>query len=161
MREFLKGLELDSETIDSIMAEYGKNVTGLKEQLQEYKAKVTDYEAKVTELNGTIESNKKSLENLETLTNENKTLKADAQLRDTKVKKEFSKFVRSEVMDKVNDKVDFATALEDYKKENPQYFGETVVVKTQTAPNLSNGQTPPTTSSIMNDLIRGVNNRNN
>lgn len=155
MREFLKGLELDSETIDSIMAEYGKNVTGLKEQLQEYKTKVTDYEAQVKELNGTIESNKKSLENLETLTNENKTLKADVQLRDIKVKKEFSKFVRSEVMDKVNDKTDFATALENYKKENPQYFGDTVVVKTQTSPDLNNGVTPPTTSSIMNDLIRG------
>jgi len=36
-REFLKGLELDSETIDSIMAEYGKGVQGLREQLEELK----------------------------------------------------------------------------------------------------------------------------
>ena len=34
MREFLKGLDLDKETIDTIMAEYGKNVQGLKEQIK-------------------------------------------------------------------------------------------------------------------------------
>ncbi len=63
-------------------------------------------------------------------------------------------------MDKVNDTTDFAKALEDYKKENPQYFGDTVVTKTQSSPNLTNGGTQaPTTSSIMNDLLRG--NRNN
>lgn len=160
MREFLKGLELDQETIDTIMAEYGKNVTGLREQLQEYKTKVGDYETQVKELNETIATNKESLENLEQLTNENKNLKADAQLNSTHVKKEFSRFVRSEVMDKVNDTTDFAKALEDYKKENPQYFGDTVVTKTQSSPNLTNGGTQaPTTSSIMNDLLRG--NRNN
>lgn len=32
MREFLKGLDLDNETVDTIMAEYGKNMQGLKEQ---------------------------------------------------------------------------------------------------------------------------------
>jgi FtsZ-binding cell division protein ZapB len=32
MREFLKGLDLDSELIDTIMAEHGKIITGLKEQ---------------------------------------------------------------------------------------------------------------------------------
>lgn len=36
-REFLKGLELDNEVIDSIMAEYGKGVQGLREQLEELK----------------------------------------------------------------------------------------------------------------------------
>ena len=33
MREFLKGLELDSELIDTIMAEHGKLVTKDKEEL--------------------------------------------------------------------------------------------------------------------------------
>lgn len=32
MREFLKGLELDKETIDTIMAEYGKRTQGLREE---------------------------------------------------------------------------------------------------------------------------------
>lgn len=49
MREFLKGLELDKETIDTIMAEYGKNVQGLREQLDEYKTKANELELKFKE----------------------------------------------------------------------------------------------------------------
>ena len=40
MREFLKGLELDSEMIDTIMAEYGKLVTKDKEDLQTLKGEI-------------------------------------------------------------------------------------------------------------------------
>lgn len=36
-REFLLGLELDKETIDTIMAEHGKVTQGLREQLQDSK----------------------------------------------------------------------------------------------------------------------------
>lgn len=156
MREFLRGLDLDRETIDTIMAEYGKNIQGLKEQIEDYKTKASEYENKVKELSGTIETNQETLKNLESITNENKQLKADIQLSGTNVKKEFSKFVKSEVMGKVDEKTDFTKALEDFKKENPQYFGETVITKTQTAPSLNNGGSQPqTTSSIMNDIIRG------
>ena len=155
MREFLKGLELDEETIDTIMAEYGKNITKFKEENDNLKDQVKDYEAKVSELNGTITSNSEALKNLETITNENKNLKADIQLNGTNVKKEFSKFVRSEVMSKVDDKTDFSKALESYKKENPQYFGDTVVTKVQTSPTLSGGAQPQTTNTIMNDILRG------
>lgn len=37
MREFLKGLDLDVETINTIMAEYGKNFTELKEERDKLK----------------------------------------------------------------------------------------------------------------------------
>ena len=37
MREFLKGLDLDTETINTIMAEYGKNFTELKEERDKLK----------------------------------------------------------------------------------------------------------------------------
>ena len=40
MRQFLKGLELDSEMIDTIMAEYGKLVTKDKEELQSLKGEI-------------------------------------------------------------------------------------------------------------------------
>ena len=43
MREFLKGLELDGETIDAIMAEYGKNVSKDKEEVQKYKDEASKY----------------------------------------------------------------------------------------------------------------------
>lgn len=42
MREFLKGLDLDGELIDTIMAEYGKLVTKDKEDLQTLKSQIKD-----------------------------------------------------------------------------------------------------------------------
>ena len=94
--------------------------------------------------------------------NEIRLLKAQIQVDNSNCKKEFSKFVTSEVMSLVNDTNDFESALKDYKKNNPQYFGETVITKTQTAPSLNNGGTQPqTTSNIMNNLIRGARNNLN
>ncbi len=157
MREFLKGLELDQETIDTIMAEYGKNMTMLKEQVEDYKSQIDDYKNQIDELNSKVEEGSKSLENLQSITNENKDLKAQLQMSDSNVKKEFMKFVTSEVNSKVNDETDFATALKDYKKENPQYFGETVIKKVQSSPNLNvGGNQPQTTNDIMNDILRGA-----
>lgn len=156
MREFLKGLELDQETIDTIMAEYGKNVTNYKEEIEGYKQEIDGYKQQVNELNGTIESNNKSLENLQALTDENKGLKAQLQMSGSNVKKEFMKFVTNEVSSQVNDETDFATALENYKKENPQYFGETVVKKVQSSPTLNGGAKETTTNDVMNDILRSA-----
>ena len=154
MRDFLQGLELDKETIETIMYEVGKRHTGLKEQVEEYKAKCSEYEKQIGQLNTTIEDNNKSLENLKSLTNENKDLKAQLQMSDSNVKKEFMEFVTSKVSSQVNDETDFATALENYKKENPQYFGETVVKKVQSSPTLNGGSQETTTNDIMNDILR-------
>jgi len=60
MREFLKGLDLDKETIDTIMAEHGKAITGLKE-------KVSDYEKQISELSKKAEDTSKTKEELDTL----------------------------------------------------------------------------------------------
>lgn len=161
MREFLKSLELEKETIDVIMREHGKILTEKKSEIQNLEDKIKEHEGTITKLNSTIEDNNKSLENLQTMTNENKDLKAQLQMSSSNVKKEFSKFVTSEVMASVNDETDFATALENYKKENPQYFGEVVVKKVQTSPSLNaGGNQPQTTNSIMNDIIRGAKNNN-
>ena len=159
MREFLKGLfEDDNELIDTIMAEYGKNITSYKEQIDSYKEEVDGYKKQIDELNNTVESNSKSLENLQNITNENKDLKAQLQMSDSNVKKEFMKFVTSEVNSQVNDDTDFATALENYKKDNPQYFGETVVKKVQSSPTLNGGSQETTTNDIMNDILRSSQN---
>ena len=159
MREFLKSLELEKETIDVIMKEHGKVLTEKKSELQSLQDKINEHEQTIIKLNSTIENNNKSLENLQTLTNENKDLKAEIQMNGSNVKKEFSKFVRSEVMANVNDDIDFTTALETYKKDNPQYFGETIVKKVQTSPSLNTGgNQPQTTNNIMNDIIRGSRN---
>lgn len=95
------------------------------------------------------------------LTNENNLLKAQLKVNDSDVKKEFAKFVTSEVMSQVNDTIDFETALKEYKKNNPQFFGETVVKKVQTSPALNGGgDKPQTTNSIMNTLLRNSRNNN-
>ena len=89
------------------------------------------------------------------LSNEVNQLKAQIKVNESDVKKEFSKFVTSEVLSLVNDTTDFETALKDYKKNNPQYFGEVIVKKVQTSPNLNGGASQPlTTNQIMNDILR-------
>lgn len=150
LRQFLKGMELEADQIDTIMSEVGKNFSQLKEERDTLKDKVKELETSSGDMTT-------KLQNLETLTNENKDLKAQLQMGDSNVKKEFSKFVRSEIMSKVDDKNDFESVLKEYKKDNPQYFGDTVVKKVQSSPNLQGGEPKaPTTNSIMNDLLRGA-----
>ena len=154
MRDFLKGLDLDKETIDTIMAEYGKNVQGLKEQIEEYKGYKTENE----NLSKQLEEKEKTMKGFEDVSNENKSLKAQLKLNENNIKKEFSKFVTSEIMSQVDDKNDFDTVLKSYKKDNPQYFGDTVIKKTQTSPSLNaGGDKPQTTNDIMNSILRGAN----
>ena len=154
MRDFLKGLDLDKETIDTIMAEYGKNVQGLKEQIEEYKG----YKIENENLSKQLEEKEKSMKGFEDVSNENKSLKAQLKLNENNIKKEFSKFVTSEIMSQVDDKNDFDTILKSYKKDNPQYFGDTVIKKTQTSPSLNaGGDKPQTTNDIMNNILRGTN----
>jgi len=93
----------------------------------------------------------------EQLTKENNLLKATNQVAKSDVKPEFLKFVTSEVMNLVNETTDFETALKNYKKDNTQYFGEVVVKKVQSSPNLNNGGAKPSTvNDIFNDMIRGA-----
>lgn len=94
--------------------------------------------------------------NYTNVVNENSLLKAQLKIADSDVKKEFARFVTSEVMSLVNDTTDFDTALKNFKKDNPQYFGEIVVKKVQSSPSLNNGgNKETTTNSIMNDILRG------
>ena len=163
MREFLKSLELDGEVIDKIMAEHGKVITSLKEkndsyrdELDSYRKEVDGYKSKIEKMTKTLEEDKQSLENLKNVATENDDLKAQIQMNGANVKKEFMKFVTSEVRGRVNDDTDFEKALKDYKKENPQYFGDVVVKKVQSSPELTGGNTQPqTTNNIMNDILRG------
>lgn len=90
----------------------------------------------------------------ESLKKENEMLKATNKVAKSEVKPEFLKFVTSEVMGLTNDTTDFETALKNYKKENPQYFGEVVVKKVQSSPNLSGGTKETTTNDIMNNILR-------
>ena len=67
MREFLKGLDLDKETIDTIMAEHGKLITEAKEKTQDLENKIKDYESKISDLSSKAETNTKVQEELDNL----------------------------------------------------------------------------------------------
>lgn len=82
------------------------------------------------------------------LTNQNSALQyeidqlnARIMVDQSDVKKEFSRFVTSEVLDSIEDMEDFGRALKEFKKNNPQYFGETVIKKIQTAPRIKRRNT--------------------
>ena len=159
-------VDFTDEQKDLVMSLYGKAISKkdteietLKTNKKELEDKVTSFETQISELNKTIEDNNKSLENLQTITNEKNDLMAELQLSKSNVKNEFSEFVKSKVLANVNDDTDFATALESYKKNAPQFFGDTQIKKVQSSPNLNNGGNKPTTTSdIMNDILRGAKN---
>ena len=90
------------------------------------------------------------------LENENKILKATNEVVKSDVKPEFLKFVTSEVMSMTNDTTDFETALKDYKQNHSQFFGDIVVKKVQSSPNLNGGTQPSTIDDIFNNMIRSA-----
>ena len=123
-----------------------KNNKDYKEFLEWKKTNQNDSE-KIAELQA----------NNDTLKKENTLLKATNEVAKSEVKPEFLKFVTSEVLSMVDDTTDFDTALKNYKKENTQYFGETVVKKVQSSPILNNGGAKPSTvNEIFNNMVRSA-----
>lgn len=116
-----------------------------KEFLEWKKTSQNDSE-KLTELENSNTAKEKEIQQLKTL----------LKVKDSDVKKEFQKFVASEVMGLVNESTDFDTALKNYKADNPQYFGETVVKKVQSSPTLVGGAKPSTVNDIFNSMVRGA-----
>ena len=155
-------VDFTDEQKDLVMSLYGKAISKKDSELEtlrntnkDLQNKITGFETQINDLNKTIEENNKSLEGMKNVTDENNDLKAEIQLNKSHVKDEFLRFVKSEVMANVNDTTDFKTALETYKKESPQYFGDTVVKKVQSSPVLNNGGTQPqSTNDIMNNILR-------
>lgn len=112
MREFLKGLDLDSELIDTIMAEHGKLVTKDKEELQTLKSQMKELkensknadelQAKYDELvkaNEEREAKKKAKEEDDILTNNINSVFGD--------KKFVNDFTKNAIMNEIK------TALKD------------------------------------------------
>lgn len=126
-----------------------------KEELQAYNEWKETQKTEQEKINDKI--NQLQTNNV-TLTNENSQLKAQLEVLNSNAKKEFVRFVTSEVLAMVNDTTDLKTAIKSYKKDNPQYFGDTVIKKTQTSPSLNaGGDKPQTTNDIMNSILRGNN----
>lgn len=102
MREFLKGLDLDKETVDTIMVEYGKNVQGLKEEKENLTKTVNTYKTEIDNLKENLKDNddwKSKFEELDA--------KVKQQEADQKVKKE--KSIREERTNAFFNEVKFAS----------------------------------------------------
>lgn len=144
--------------VEERLAKAKKNMP-TKEELQQYNDWKETQKTEQEKINDKINQLQT---NNGTLTNENSQLKAQlkAQLEvlNSNAKKEFVRFVTSEVLAMVNETTDLKTAINSYKKDNPQYFGDTVIKKTQTSPSLNaGGDKPQTTNDIMNSILRGNN----
>ena len=140
--------------VEERLAKVKKNMPS-KEELQQYNEWKETQKTEQEKINDKI--NQLQTNNV-TLTNENSQLKAQLEVLNSNAKKEFVRFVTSEVLAMVNDTTDLKTAIKSYKKDNPQYFGDTVIKKTQTSPSLNaGGDKPQTTNDIMNSILRGNN----
>jgi hypothetical protein len=89
MRDFLKGLELDKETIDTIMAEHGKLVTADKEKITVLQEDLKTKENLIETANKEIESYK-SLD-IETIKKNADDYKSKFEEAESNYKKELSK----------------------------------------------------------------------
>ena len=140
--------------VEERLAKVKKNMPS-KEELQQYNEWKETQKTEQEKINDKINQLQT---NNGILTNENSQLKAQLEVLNSNAKKEFVRFVTSEVLAMVNDTTDLKTAIKSYKKDNPQYFGDTVIKKTQTSPSLNaGGDKPQTTNDIMNNILRGAN----
>lgn len=160
-RDFLKELGLEKEAIDKIMKEHGKSVNDLKEQVNDLKENVNSLKNElevdkdiIEQLYNEVDEKDESLKNLESITNEKNDLQMQLQMRDSNVKKEFEEFVTSKIKSSITEDKSFDDVLNEYKENNPQYFGETVVTKVQTSPDLSSENSLTSTDDIMNNILR-------
>ena len=140
--------------VEERLAKAKKNMP-TKEELQQYNEWKETQKTEQEKINDKINQLQT---NNGTLTNENSQLKAQLEVLNNNAKKEFVRFITSEVLAMVNETTDLKTAIKSYKKDNPQYFGDTVIKKTQTSPSLNaGGDKPQTTNDIMNKILRGAN----
>lgn len=163
MREFLKGLELDKETIDTIMAEHGKLITEAKEKTQDLENKVKDYESKIGELSSKAETNTKvqeELDNLKKSIAENEA-KAKAKAEDEILTKNITsafgdkKFVNDYTKNAIVN--DIKTALKDSNnagKSAKDLFEELTKDKEGIFDNPNKGVSTPPTGDVNTELAK-------
>lgn len=122
MREFLKGLELDDETINTIMAEYGKLITKDKEKITELTKQIDDANKEIQSYQDMdIDSIKKSANEWEDKYNkliENQKAEKEKSIREERTNAFFNDVKFSSEMAK-------AGVLAKFNEKNFQYDEET------------------------------------
>lgn len=86
-REFLKGLGLDDEAVDKVMAEHGKTlnsvkekadkVEGLESQIEDYKTQLADRDTQLQELGEKAKGNEELTAQIEELKQQNESAKEE------------------------------------------------------------------------------------
>ncbi len=172
MNEFLKGLELDKETVDSILAEYGKRVNGIKEENTNLKTQLDNANKEIKSYKDMdIESIKKSATDWETKYNDLVKAQEDAKKEEVKTQrvndffkdiKFSSESAKAGVISKFNEqdfKYDEKTSkyqgasewLEEFKKNDAGAFLSDVANPTYTA-----NPSAPTNSSGLDELRQAM-----
>lgn len=170
MREFLKGLELEDETIDTIMVEHGKLVTKDKEEITNLKKQVEDANKEIQSYKDMdIDSIKQSATDWED--KYNKLITEQEEAKKESIRKErtdaffnevkfSSEMARAGVIAKFNEKdfkydeesKSFQGAkewLEELKKNDANSFVSEVA-----NPSFSKTPTAPTKDSSMDDVLK-------
>lgn len=156
MREFLKGLDLDKETIDTIMAEHGKLITEEKEKVKEYESKIADLSSKA-ETNTKVQE---ELDNLKKSIAENEA-KAKAKAEDEILIKNITsafgdkKFVNEYTKNAIVN--DIKTALKDSNnagKSAKDLFEELTKDKEGIFDNPNKGVSTPPTGDVNTNLVK-------
>lgn len=161
MREFLRGLDLDEETIDTIMAEHGKLMTKNVEKINNLTEQYNSLQSDFNDYKGSNSSDtlKAELEDYKTkyntLNDQYLNLEYTSKVKDANVAPEFTDFVVTNVKQMVTDEKDYDTALNEYLQEHKQYVkNANNFVKVGSSVNLKGGkETPTTPNSIFNEMI--------
>jgi hypothetical protein len=135
MREFLKGLELDNETIDTIMAEHGKIVTKDKEELQTLKSQISelkqnsvdgaDWKEKFEKLDAQMkdqEAKRKAQEEDEILTNNILEVLGDKKFVNDYTKNSIVSEIKTALQDKANAGKSAKDLFENLTKDKTDIF---------------------------------------
>lgn len=163
MREFLRGLDLDEEMVDCIMAEHGKLMTKNVEKINSLTEQYNNLQSQYNTLanDNSYDSYRMQLEDLEdrykTLNNEYTNYQHLAKVKEANVNPEFSEFVANQVNDMVTDEKSYDDCLKEYLENNKQYIKADTskqFMKVGSSVNLSGGtQSPQTPNAVFNDLI--------
>lgn len=153
-----EGIEIEEETQKRL----NKKIVAEYKSINEY----NDLKKKLEESNNKISEFSKTKDEIDTLRQKNEELSKlykDSQITGYKFKalksgvnEKFVDFVTSEVMNNTSETQDFATALESYNKENPQFLTSNYKqnISVSTTPAISNKSQTETTHDIMNKIIR-------
>lgn len=171
-REFLEGLELDKETIDTIMAEYGKSTQGLREERDNLKTQIEDVNKEIQSYKDMdIDSIKKSAEDWKTKYEEmeaNQKAEKEKSIRDERTNAFFndikfaSESAKAGVIAKFNEK-NF-----NYDEESKKFLGATewlndlkekdsgAFLSDVANPKFTTTPTAPTSDSSMDKILHAM-----